>query len=28
VKLVKNVPGVTKVTSEIFSVPPEVLLEP
>jgi cytidylate kinase len=28
VKLVKNVPGVTKVTTEIFSVPPEALLEP
>jgi osmotically-inducible protein OsmY len=28
VKLVQNVPGVTKVTAEIFSVPPEVLLGP
>jgi cytidylate kinase len=28
VKLVKNVPGVTEVTTEIFAVPPEVLLGP
>jgi len=28
VKLVKSVPGVTKVTTEIFSVPPEVFLGP
>jgi cytidylate kinase len=28
VKLVQNVPGVTKVTAEIYSVPPEVLLGP
>ena len=28
VKLVQNVPGVTKVTTEIFAVPPEVLLGP
>ena len=28
VKIVKNVPGVTKVTSDVYSAPPEGLLEP
>jgi osmotically-inducible protein OsmY len=28
VKLVKNVPGVTKVTTDLYSVPPEGFLEP
>jgi len=26
VKLVKNVPGVTRVTTNIYSVPPEAIL--
>jgi osmotically-inducible protein OsmY len=28
VKLVKDVPGVTKVTSDLYSTPPEGFLEP
>jgi hypothetical protein len=28
VKLVKNVPGVTKVTTDLYSVPPEAFLGP
>jgi len=28
VKLVRNVPGVIKVTADLYSVPPEALLGP
>jgi osmotically-inducible protein OsmY len=28
IAIVKSVPGVTKVTSDLYSVPPEALLEP
>jgi hypothetical protein len=28
VKLVKNVPGVTKVTADVYSVPPDAFLGP